>query len=143
MLNPKSLRRIIYIPFDHLNLSHGAMRYANKDEDLIVLVESQRMVDPSVFSPQRLFFLLSSARHFRLELEKAGFNTRYIKAPTTVEGIKEIQRNLKGCRFLPRFSPLSDYKPPSNQSELNSARTISSSPKEHYFGSGPRVRRVS
>ena len=100
MPHPKSLRRIIYIPFDHLNLSHGAMRYANKDEDLIVLVESQRMVDPSVFSPQRLFFLLSSARHFQLELEKAGFNTRYIKAPTTVEGIKEIQREFEGLQVF-------------------------------------------
>ena len=73
-------------------------RVANKGEDLIVLVESQRMVDPSVFSPQRLFFLLSSARHFRLELEKAGFDTRYIKAPTTVEGIKEIQREFEGLQ---------------------------------------------
>ncbi len=101
MPNPNSLKRILYIPFDHLNVNHGAMRYANKDEDLILMVESQRMVNPDVFNRHRLFFLISSARHFALEVERAGFTTRYIKALTTAQGIREVQAEVGG---LPVFA---------------------------------------
>ena len=108
MPNPRSLKRILYIPFDHLNMNHGAMRYANKDEDLIVLVESQRMVDSDVFNRHRLFFLISSARHFVLELESAGFIAKYVKAPTTVDGIKEVQAEFGS---LPIFAAIqSSYR---------------------------------
>jgi len=37
------MKRIIYIHFDHLNQKYGALKNANRKEDLIVLVESARM----------------------------------------------------------------------------------------------------
>jgi hypothetical protein len=38
------IERIIYVPFDHLNLNYGALAKANPKTDLVVLVESKRMI---------------------------------------------------------------------------------------------------
>ena len=40
---------------------------------------------------ERLFFLISSARHFAHLLESQGLTVRYIKAPTTVDGLKKAR----------------------------------------------------
>jgi len=86
--------RILYLPFDQLSLTHGVMAHADKSTDTILLVESARMVDPKVYHPERLFFLVSSARHFHAELLEKGFNAIYRKAPTTADGIREVQAEL-------------------------------------------------
>ena len=85
------ISRIIYVPFDHLNQNYGALRAAKKDSDLVVLVESQRMTTGRPWHKERLFFLISSARHFAHLLESQGLTVRYIKAPTTVDGLKKAR----------------------------------------------------
>jgi deoxyribodipyrimidine photolyase-related protein len=67
------MKRIIYIPFDHLNRSYGALRQADPKADLIALVESSRMTTGDRWHPERLFFMISSARHFASELSQDGF----------------------------------------------------------------------
>lgn len=42
--------------------------------------------------PERLFFLISSARHFVKDLQSEGFTVDYIKSPTTRDGILEFQK---------------------------------------------------
>ena len=37
-------RRILVVPFDHLNRNAGVLRDANPESDLIAMVESQRML---------------------------------------------------------------------------------------------------
>ena len=37
------MKRIIYIPFDHLHRNFGALKDAKPKEDVIVFVESARM----------------------------------------------------------------------------------------------------
>ena len=96
MVNEMAPKRIIYIPFDHLNIRYGALKEANKEEDLILFVESQRMVDPKKFHPVRLFFLISSARHFSQELKNSGFDVIYRKAPTTLDGVKAVRAEYGG-----------------------------------------------
>lgn len=81
--------RIIYIPFDQLNKDFGALAFADKESDLILFVESARMVDIKKYHPERLFFLVSSARHFAAALEADGFRGAYVQAPTTKSGIEE------------------------------------------------------
>ena len=83
--------RIIYLPFDHLNLKVGALKNAKPDTDLVVLVESQRMLTGRPWHKERLFFLVSSARHFAQELKTKGFQVEYIKAQTTISGLKEVK----------------------------------------------------
>ena len=89
------MKRIIYIPFDHLNQKYGALKNANPKEDVIALVESARMITGRNWHKERLFFLISSASHFAKSLEDAGFSVEYVKAATTIDGLKSIQTKQK------------------------------------------------
>jgi len=86
------MKRVIYIPFDHLHRKHGALKGADPKSDLIVFVESARMTTGRDWHKERLFFLISSARHFAQTLEVEGFQVEYIKAATTIDGLKEITK---------------------------------------------------
>ena len=90
------MKRIIYIPFDHLHRKFGALKDADPKTDVIAFVESARMTTSRNWHPERLFFLISSARHFAKSLEDEGFTVEYIKAATTVDGLKAIQKKHKG-----------------------------------------------
>ena len=87
------MKRIIYIPFDHLHRKFGALKDADPKDDLIVLVESARMTTGRNWHKERLFFLISSARHFAKSLEDEGFKVEYVKAATTVAGLKIVQNS--------------------------------------------------
>ena len=89
------MKRIIYIPFDHLHRNYGALNDADPKQDLIALVESVRMTTGRNWHKERLFFLISSARHFAKSLEAEGFQVEYLKAPTTIDGLKTIQAKHK------------------------------------------------
>ena len=84
-------KRIVYIPFDQLHRNYGALKHADKEDDLIVLVESERMVDPKRFHPLRLFFLVSSARHFAAGLQAEGYSVEYVQAQTTRAGLEGVR----------------------------------------------------
>jgi len=86
------MKRIIYIPFDHLHRKYGALKDADPKHDLIVLVESARMTTGRNWHKERLFFLISSARHFAQSLEEEGFTVEYLKAATTVAGLEKVQK---------------------------------------------------
>lgn len=79
--------RIVYVPFDHLSFDHGALKAADLAKDLVVLVESKRMVVGRPWHKERLFFLISSARHFAKAAEARGFTVRYLNAETTIHGL--------------------------------------------------------
>jgi len=82
--------RIILVAFDQLNLDHGAMARANPATDLVVLIESQRMLTNRNWHPERLFFMVSSARHFAQDARDRGFTVDYRQAATTPEGLKAV-----------------------------------------------------
>ena len=86
------MKRIIYIPFDHLHRKFGALKDADPKANLIVLVESARMTTGRNWHKERLFFLISSARHFAKSLEDEGFKVEYVKAATTVDGLNIVQK---------------------------------------------------
>lgn len=95
MPSAQDFKRIIYIPFDHLHRDFGALKAADPANDLIALVESARMTTGRNWHKQRLFFLISSARHFAQSLAAEGFTVEYIKAPTTVAGLEKISKKYK------------------------------------------------
>ena len=84
------VKRIIYVSHDQLNAKYGAVKSANPKDDLIVLVESQRMLTEEFGSKVRLYFLLSSAAHFVKSLKDDGYTVVYQKSATTVDGLKEV-----------------------------------------------------
>ena len=92
--------RIIYIPFDHLHRGYGALKTADPKNDVIAMVESARMTTGRAWHPMRLFFLISSARHFAESLRAEGFTVHYEKAPTTIDGLKRIQGLLPGAPIV-------------------------------------------
>ena len=85
------MNRIIYVGFDQLNTEYGALKEADPKSDLIVLVESDRMVTGRNWNKVRLYFLISSAHHFANELTESGFKVVYQKAATTVAGLKQVR----------------------------------------------------
>jgi deoxyribodipyrimidine photolyase-related protein len=87
-----SITRILYVPHDHLNRHRGVLKTANPNTDAIVLVESARMTTGRPWHKERLFFLISSARHFAAQLEAEGFQVRYIKAATTIDGLTQARQ---------------------------------------------------
>ena len=82
------MERAIYVPFDNLHRGFGALKTADPKRDLIIFVESQRMLASRRWHLQRLWFMISAARHFADELSKAGFVVSYQKAESTSQGIK-------------------------------------------------------
>ena len=92
--------RIIYVPFDHLNRGYGALKDADPKTDVIAMIESARMTTGRAWHPMRLFFLISSARHFVEALRAEGFTVHYEKAPTTIDGLKKIQGLVPGAPIV-------------------------------------------
>ena len=92
MSRDDAFKRIIYIPFDHLHRNFGALKEADPKTDLIVMVESARMTTGRNWHKERLFFLVSSARHFAQSLEEERFTVEYLKAATTVAGLEKVQK---------------------------------------------------
>ena len=83
-------KRIIFVAFDHLNSSYGALKDADPSNDVIAMVESRRMLTGRPWNKQRLFFLVSSARHFAQSLEQRGFQVFYEKSADTPSGLAVI-----------------------------------------------------
>jgi deoxyribodipyrimidine photolyase-related protein len=86
------VKRILYIPFDHLNKTKGVLKDLDKKNDLVVLVESKRMTTGRPWHKERLFFLISSARHFAQVLRDAGVSVEYVKAETTIAGLDSVKK---------------------------------------------------
>jgi deoxyribodipyrimidine photolyase-related protein len=86
-----AVRRILYVAFDHLNFDRGVLREAAPEHDVIVLVESTRMTSGRPWHPERLFFLISAARHFAEEARQRGFTVRYYQAASTIEGLEQAR----------------------------------------------------
>ena len=87
------MKRAIFVPFDQLHREYGALADANSKNDLIIFVESQRMLRSRTWHIQRLWFMISAARHFAHELTAAGFKVAYLKAESTRAGIKSVMKS--------------------------------------------------
>jgi deoxyribodipyrimidine photolyase-related protein len=85
------MKRIIYIPFDHLSQNYGALKNSDPKSDVIAMVESKRMTSGRNWHGQRLHFLISSARHFAAEMQERGYTVQYEKAATTISGLDLIR----------------------------------------------------
>ena len=94
------VKRIIYVPFDHLNLKYGALKDSDPRTDVIAMVESARMTSGRGWHPVRLHFLISSARHFAAELRALGYTVHYEKAETTVAGLEQIRSAYRGVPII-------------------------------------------
>ena len=97
------MNRIIYVPHDLLNKNYGALKFADKKNDLIVLIESARTINSKKWHSQRLQFIISSARHFAQELTESGYQVVYQKSATTIEGLTKLGKEHKIDKFLTTY----------------------------------------
>lgn len=89
------MKRLIYVGFDQLHRNFGALKDADPKNDVILLVESQRMLQSRTWHLQRLWFMISAARHFAQDLQDEGFEVIYLKAETTKDGIIQTKKSQK------------------------------------------------
>ena len=94
------MKRAIFVAFDQLNQGYGALKDANPSNDLIIIIESQRMLKSRKWHLQRLWFMISAARHFAGELESQGFKVLYLKSESTLSGIREVMVNEKISKVI-------------------------------------------
>ena len=94
------MKRAIFVAFDQLNQGYGALKDANPSNDLIIIIESQRMLKSRKWHLQRLWFMISAARHFASELESQGFKVLYLKSESTLSGIREVMVNEKISKVI-------------------------------------------
>ena len=87
------MKRAIFVPFDQLHREYGALADADPKKDLIIFVESQRMLKSRTWHIQRLWFMISAARHFVHELTAAGFKATYLKAESSRAGIETFMKS--------------------------------------------------
>ncbi len=88
-------KTLVYLAHDNLNRNKGALKGANPETHAIVFVESQRMLNSARWNKQRLFFILSAARHFAQELSREGFEVHFLQAENTHTGILKIAHDFK------------------------------------------------
>jgi deoxyribodipyrimidine photolyase-related protein len=86
-------KTLVYVAHDNLNRNKGALVGARPETHAVVLVESQRMLKGARWNRQRLFFLLSAARHFAEELKAEGFEVMYLKSKDTTSGLQSISKD--------------------------------------------------
>ena len=72
------MKRLLFIPFDQLNQSRGVLREADPTTDRLVFIQNETFIRSRRWHRQRLFFLLSSARHFAAEMERKGFTVDWL-----------------------------------------------------------------
>lgn len=110
------IERILYIGFDQLNAKYGVLKNADAKKDVVALIQSEPMTTGKNWHPERLYFLISSARHFAQELRENGFKVEYVKASSTTAGLDELKEKYKGAKIIAAepsshrlFQSLSEY----------------------------------
>ena len=86
-------KTLVYVAHDNLHRNRGALALAAPESHEVVFVESQRMLQSQRWHKQRIFFMLSAARHFAAELKAIGFKVHYLKATDTAAGINSIKNS--------------------------------------------------
>lgn len=79
-----------FIAFDQLGLQSKILDSIDKATELILFVESDANLRGRRWHIQRLFFLVSSARHFAQELAATGYQVLYLKSQDFSSAFKGI-----------------------------------------------------
>ena len=91
---------IRYVAFDQLHEGFGVMKNSDKAQDLVLLIESRAMITGTSWHRERLFFLISSARHFAQRLQDSGYNVTYLKSQSTAAGLRMMMQRYPGVPIL-------------------------------------------
>jgi deoxyribodipyrimidine photolyase-related protein len=97
-----AITEVRFVAFDQINRdSHLFTQFSESagKQQLILFIESEETLARRSWHIQRLFFLLSSARHFAEQLVAEGFLVLYHKANSFHEGFADLRKSLPSARF--------------------------------------------
>ena len=90
----------VYVLGDQLSLQVGPLSRLNPSETVVLMVESLERGRSVPFHKQKLGLVYSAMRHFKLELEAAGFGVNYQARATWIEGIQAHLEQYPGAKLL-------------------------------------------
>ena len=89
-----------YVAFDQLHDGFGVLNDATPGVDIIVMVESEAILRAADWHPERVYFYRSSARHFAKRMEERGFTVHFLRAESTVVGLRAFKDRYPGVPLL-------------------------------------------
>lgn len=101
----ETITTIRFLAFDQLNLQSAILSKAEKESDLILLIESDEDLRSKRWHIQRLFFLISSARHFAEHLSEEGFRVLYLKAENFDSGFETVRQHFPQAKKIAMEPP--------------------------------------
>lgn len=97
-----AISEVRFVAFDQLHRSSHlftSFSESARDQQLILFIESQSTLAKRGWHIQRLFFLISSARHFAHDLVAEGFNVLYLKSESFQEAVERVRKSLPKARY--------------------------------------------
>ena len=90
----------VYVLGDQLSLRVGPLSRLNPFETVVLMVESLERGRSMPFHKQKLGLVYSAMRHFKLELEAAGFRVNYQSCAKWIEGVQAHLEQYPGAKLL-------------------------------------------
>jgi deoxyribodipyrimidine photolyase-related protein len=87
----------VYVLGDQLNLQVGPLSKLTPSETVVLMVESLERGRSKPFHKQKLALVYSAMRHFKLELERAGFLVDYQSCTNWIAGIRAHLERFPGA----------------------------------------------
>ena len=90
----------VYVLGDQLSLQVGPLSRLNPSKTVVLMVESLERGRSVPFHKQKLGLVYSAMRHFKLELEAAGFRVNYQSCAKWIEGVQAHLEQYPGAKLL-------------------------------------------
>jgi deoxyribodipyrimidine photolyase-related protein len=89
----------VYVLGDQLNLQVGPLAKLEPSQTIVLMVESLERGLSVPFHKQKLGLVYSAMRHFKLELERAGFTVNYQSCAKWIDGIRAHLERYPGAKL--------------------------------------------
>ena len=89
----------VYVLGDQLNLQVGPLSKFEPAQTVVLMVESLERGQRVPFHKQKLGLVYSAMRHFKLELERAGFKVNYQSCAKWIDGIRAHLEQYPGVKL--------------------------------------------
>jgi deoxyribodipyrimidine photolyase-related protein len=89
----------VYVLGDQLTMQVGPLSRLKPSETVVLMVESLERGQSVSFHKQKLGLVYSAMRHFKLELERAGFKVNYQSCAKWIDGIQAHLEDYPGANL--------------------------------------------
>ena len=89
----------VFVMGSQLTMRSGPLSRLEPSETVVLMIESLERSRSAPYHKQKLALVLSAMRHFRLELERAGFKVDYVQTDSFEDGIGAHLRRYPGAKI--------------------------------------------